>query len=76
MDIDMSGDNAKTNPIVEPAVTTKPSPVSDGSPFKDRVPCNWILQPVEDSDEVEARNLQSGETFMGTREEFNSRLKG
>ena len=44
--------------------------------FKDCSPCNWTLIALDDSDTVTASNTKSGETFVGTIQEFNIKLKG
>lgn len=50
--------------------------VSTEKKFKDRTPCNWTLSPVEDSEDIFAVNIITGETFEGSMPEFNTLLKG
>lgn len=61
---DLKNDDPKTNPKVEAA-----------APFKDRAPCNWTLT-AEDDGTINGVNQVSGETFSGSMQEFNARLKG
>ena len=45
--------------------------------FENSVPASWALIPShEDENVLKGYNLVSGETFEGTREEFNKRLRG
>ena len=45
--------------------------------FENTVPASWALIPShEDEDVLKGYNLVSGETFEGTRAEFNKRLRG
>lgn len=48
-------------------------------PFEGRIPAFWSVQPAEDAESdnlIEARNSATGETFNGTIDDFNARLKG
>jgi hypothetical protein len=55
-------------PPAPPVVETKIEP------FKNRVPAFWSITLVEDG--ITAINSESGETFAGSIEDFNARLKG
>ena len=45
--------------------------------FENTTPAQWVLVPDrEDEELISGYNLLSGETFKGTREEFNKRLRG
>jgi hypothetical protein len=44
------------------------------TPFKDRRPANWSINPKGEG--IEAFNSLSGESFEGSMKEFNSKLRG
>ena len=44
------------------------------TPFKDQVPCNWIIEATENG--ITARSDVTGETFSGSVKDFNRALRG
>ena len=42
--------------------------------FEDNIPSNWIITPTENG--ISAISSKTRETFEGTIQEFNKRLKG
>jgi len=59
-----------------PAAATTFDYIAQNPPkrIEDRAPCNWHLEA--DGDRVTGTNHMSGETFEGTRVEFNRLLRG
>jgi hypothetical protein len=49
--------------------------VNDGDGFKDKSPCNWNITQLEDGS-IYATSSNTLETFSGTMEEFNAKMKG
>jgi len=65
---------AKTEDEIEVEVPLTPAKKLSGEPFKGRKPSDWCLTPLKD-ETIEAINSVTGETFEGTMEAFNARLK-
>jgi hypothetical protein len=72
-------------PVVEPEVAPEPvveapkpaAPVAkNGAPFKGRSPCDWNILPSDEHDGIVATNSNTGESFEGSRADFNARLNG
>jgi hypothetical protein len=57
--------------VTPPAETPK----AKVTPFEGRTPAYWQLIELEDGT-IEGSNDETGETFLGSREEFNARLRG
>jgi len=64
------------NPVIPPETPEVPEQPKPLEPFKNRVPALWVLVTDEENKTVTGRNSYTNETFKGTREEFNARLKG
>jgi hypothetical protein len=63
--------------IKTPEVTTlvKPAKVTASTSFENKVPSLWTILPGEEEDTIVATSNSTQETFEGTIEEFNERLK-
>ena len=68
---DLNLDVAET---VEPIVEEVKKSVSKQTGFINKIPAYWQIKPTEDG-LIECYNSESTESFVGTIEEFNIRLK-
>jgi hypothetical protein len=48
----------------------------DVSGFKGRAPCDWNIVESVEKGMITARNDKTGESFEGTRKDFNHRMRG
>jgi hypothetical protein len=64
-----------TPPVVTPPVDNTHKFVEKAKGFKGKIPCFWSITQNEDNT-ISASNGDTNETFEGTLEEFNARLRG
>lgn len=61
--------------VIKPTIEVEITPEAK-TRAADKVPANWKITCADDSDIIEATNMETRSVFSGTIAEFNTLLKG